>query len=175
MSRPVTSNVSALWGFVANGHQAVHHVSSSPSEIPYGGFSPVRLQTGLSNRHLRRDSAYRRPAILPVLAQVALAGSYRLLGGASARSVRTLRSRGPWLGCGLFCPAASSLTMASSELLSPSRQVMASTGGSLLVARTEKVPDLSCMSFDPCRLPYPGGSGGRDCCSSTRGSLRPFC
>jgi hypothetical protein len=32
--------------FVANGHQAVHHVSSSLSEIPYGGFSPVRLQTG---------------------------------------------------------------------------------------------------------------------------------
>ena len=47
MVRSVTSSVAALWGFVANGHQAVHPVSSSPSEIPYGGFSPVRLQTGL--------------------------------------------------------------------------------------------------------------------------------
>ena len=47
MFRPVTSDVSALWGFVANGHRAMHSVSSSPSEIPYGGFSPVRLQTGL--------------------------------------------------------------------------------------------------------------------------------
>ena len=26
------------------------HVSSSPSKIPYGGFSPVRLQTGLQQR-----------------------------------------------------------------------------------------------------------------------------
>jgi hypothetical protein len=47
MFRSVTSSVAALWGFVANGHQTVHPVSSRPSEIPYGGFSPVRLQTGL--------------------------------------------------------------------------------------------------------------------------------
>jgi hypothetical protein len=46
MIRPATSGVSALSGCVANGRQAVHHVSSPPSEIPYGGFSPVRLQTG---------------------------------------------------------------------------------------------------------------------------------
>jgi hypothetical protein len=45
--RPVASGVSALSGCVANVHQAVHHVSSPPSKIPYGGFSPVRLQTGL--------------------------------------------------------------------------------------------------------------------------------
>ena len=46
MGRPAASCVSALSGFVANGRQALHHVSSPPSEIPYGGFSPVRLQTG---------------------------------------------------------------------------------------------------------------------------------
>ena len=46
MFRPMTSDVSALSGFVANGHQAIHLVSSPPSKIPYGGFSPVRLQTG---------------------------------------------------------------------------------------------------------------------------------
>ncbi|MDB6068244.1 MAG: hypothetical protein JWR26_4452, partial [Pedosphaera sp.] len=40
-------SVSALSGVVANGHQTVHSVSSTPSKIPYGGFSPVRLQTGL--------------------------------------------------------------------------------------------------------------------------------
>jgi hypothetical protein len=39
MFRPVTSNVSALSGIVANGHQALHFVSSTPSKIPYGGFS----------------------------------------------------------------------------------------------------------------------------------------
>ena len=43
-----TSNVSALSGIVANGHQAITFVSSTPSKIPYGGFSPVRLQTHLT-------------------------------------------------------------------------------------------------------------------------------
>ena len=47
MFRPVTSGVAALSGIVANGHQAMHFVSSAPSKIPYGGFSPVRLQTSL--------------------------------------------------------------------------------------------------------------------------------
>jgi hypothetical protein len=50
MIRPMTSNVSALSGGVANGHQAMHFVSSAPSKIPYGGFSPVRLQTRLTPR-----------------------------------------------------------------------------------------------------------------------------
>ena len=50
----MTSGVSALWGFVANGHRAVRHVSSDLSKIPYGGFSPVRLQTGNVRRHLHR-------------------------------------------------------------------------------------------------------------------------
>src|SRR5258708_12546250 len=50
MIRPMTSSVSALSGFVANGHQALHFVSSAPSKIPYGGFSPVRLQTRLTPR-----------------------------------------------------------------------------------------------------------------------------
>jgi hypothetical protein len=46
----MTSNVSALSGIVANGHQATHFVSSAPSKIPYGGFSPVRLQTSCQRR-----------------------------------------------------------------------------------------------------------------------------
>jgi hypothetical protein len=52
--RRVTSGVSALWGFVANGHHAMQHGSSDLSKIPYGGFSPVRLQTGNIHRHLHR-------------------------------------------------------------------------------------------------------------------------
>jgi hypothetical protein len=54
MCRPMPSNVSALSGFGANGHQAMQHVSSNLSKIPYGGFSPVRLQTGSIRRHLHR-------------------------------------------------------------------------------------------------------------------------
>src|SRR5437899_6317857 len=50
MIRLMASSVSALSGFVANGHQAIHFVSSAPSKIPYGGFSPVRLQTRLTPR-----------------------------------------------------------------------------------------------------------------------------
>jgi hypothetical protein len=43
----MTSKVSTFSSFVANGHQALQYVSSSPSEIPDVGFSPVRLQTGI--------------------------------------------------------------------------------------------------------------------------------
>ena len=50
MFRPMASSVSVLSDIVANSHQTIHSVSSAPSEIPYGGFSPVRLQT-------RRQSA----------------------------------------------------------------------------------------------------------------------
>jgi hypothetical protein len=50
LSRSVTSDVSALSSGVANSHQTMQHVSSSLSKIPYGGFSPVRLQTGSPRR-----------------------------------------------------------------------------------------------------------------------------
>src|SRR6266850_1369417 len=50
MSRSMASGVSALSGIVANSHQTVHFVPPAPSEIPYGGFSPVRLQTGCQKR-----------------------------------------------------------------------------------------------------------------------------
>jgi len=56
MIRPMTSGVSALSGIVANGHQAIHFVSSAPSKIPYGGFSPVRAPNGLSAADLRGAS-----------------------------------------------------------------------------------------------------------------------
>jgi hypothetical protein len=50
----MTSDVSALSSIVANNHQTLHLVSPTPSKIPYGGFSPVRLQTRLTPRpHLR--------------------------------------------------------------------------------------------------------------------------
>ena len=63
MVRSMASDVSTLSGGVANGHQTVHLVSSTPSKIPYGGFSPVRLQTSLRRSHLRLPSrpAYRLP------------------------------------------------------------------------------------------------------------------
>ena len=78
MFRPMTSNVSTFSGFVANGHQALQYVSSSPSKIPYVGFSPIRLQTGIQpqpspGRHSLSArptytypaQTYRRPKLLP--------------------------------------------------------------------------------------------------------------
>jgi hypothetical protein len=50
MFRSMASDVSALSSSVANGHQTLHLVSPTPSKIPYGGFSPVRLQTRLMPR-----------------------------------------------------------------------------------------------------------------------------
>ena len=46
----MTSSVSVVSDFVANGHQIFPSDSCSPSKIPYGGFSPVRLQTGFQPR-----------------------------------------------------------------------------------------------------------------------------
>jgi hypothetical protein len=46
----MTSSVSIVSDFVANGHQIIPNVSCSPSKIPYGGFSPVRLQTRFQPR-----------------------------------------------------------------------------------------------------------------------------
>jgi hypothetical protein len=78
---------------------------------------------------------------------------------------RRIQPRGPWLASRLCCPARSSLTMASSEALGPSRRFPLSVyGGSLpLAAGSQSVPVFLCMSFWPCRLPYPGGPDGTDC------------
>ena len=69
MGRPAASVVSALSGFVANGRQAVHHVSSPPSKIPYGGFSPVRLQIG--SLAATFASAYPRGRLYAAVARLA--------------------------------------------------------------------------------------------------------
>src|ERR1019366_6674572 len=82
MFRSMASGVSALWGCVANGHQIMHSVSSSLSKIPYGGFSPVRLQTGLRpppSPPGAHPMAYRRPEFRSFAAIVAPAGAIAVL------------------------------------------------------------------------------------------------
>ena len=70
MGRSAASVVSVLSDCVANGRQTVHHVSSPPSKIPYGGFSPVRRPIGsptatfaaaLTDGTLIRGFSSRRP------------------------------------------------------------------------------------------------------------------
>src|SRR5215813_9266992 len=106
MIRSMTSNVSTLSSCVAKSHQAIHFVSSAPSKIPYGGFSPVRLQTRLtqqppSSAHWRplidRHCRYLRPQ------RVIRDGSFDQ--SALRTSDHDHESSGPWLPSRLCCPA----------------------------------------------------------------------
>ena len=101
-------------------------VSSSPSKIPYGEFSPVRLQTGIPPRPSPARSgssqhsapAYTRRKFVSRKRVSSRSGT--CVQAALPSSDRTLPSRGPWLASGLYCPAGSSLTMTSSETLAAS-------------------------------------------------------
>ena len=170
MSRSMASGVSALSGIVANSHQTVHFVSPAPSEIPYGGFSPVRLQAGCQKRpspprggfdvptvafssvrvlfrsrtHVRRHSRRLTPHTCPVA-----------LGSASGYVVRQPH-RLLWPHPS-FCrpPRVSSLLPAALGL--------------------QKVPNLFCPSLIPCRRPYSDGSGAPKTSLRTRLGLHPSC
>src|ERR1700716_1297252 len=125
MIRQMTSNVSALSSCVANSHQAIHFVSSAPSKIPYGGFSPVRLQTRLRprppsqarpRRLIGRHCRYLRPQRFI---------RRRSCDQAAPRtSDHDHGSSGPWLPSRFCCPAGSLLTMATSPPLPATRRLM---------------------------------------------------
>ena len=116
MLRPMTSAVSALSGIVANGHQAIHSVSSAPSKIPYGGCSPVRLQAGCQPRSSPPAGGFNAATV--AISSVRVLFRSRACGPAAlTASDTTHRPSGPWLRQRFCCPPASSLTMATSELL----------------------------------------------------------
>jgi len=178
MLRPLTSNVSALSGFVAKSHQALHFVSSAPSKIPYGGFSPVRLQTRLRPRPpspapprwlIGRHCRYLRPR--------RLIRSRACAQAAPRTSDHDRESSGPWLPHRLFCPAGSSLTMATSAPLRATRRLMSySVRLRVQSASRRGSPIYSASPFTPCRRPYSGGP--RDCvqrCLHRRFCLHPLC
>ena len=122
----ISTLLSAVSRFVANGHQSMHHVSCDLSKIPYVGFSPVRLQTGIQHQpslkclwfkceiHIRHIhlNLYDVKAII-----AEFYSSNLCLGITSNRFTMAIQSRGPWLAKGLCCPFGSLLTMASSEAL----------------------------------------------------------
>ena len=150
MIRSMTSSVSALSDTVANGHQTIHFVSSAPSKIPYGGFSPVRLQTRLTPRllisrhcrYLRRQRFIRNRSCDQA---------------APATSDHDRESSGPWLPGRLYCPVGSSLTMATSAPLSATRWLMHySTGLREQPASRRGSPIYSASPFTSCRRPYSG-------------------
>jgi hypothetical protein len=192
MVRPMTSIVSTVSGCVANSHQTLHHVSCSPSKIPYGGFSPVRLQTGTRGRpssstkhclgHASADALQVGPYTPTPLRcpkrecrqRRTRRQSFRI--GANAQSAldsshTAIQSRGPWLASGFYCPARSSLTTASSATLALRRRFM---DYSAPPASTRVSPIYSACPSLPCRLPYPDRSSGFDLLYPADSGLRRF-
>jgi hypothetical protein len=119
----------------------ITRVSLSPSKIPYGGFSPVRLQTEIPPQPSSSPSSLSVARIRPATRSYMWRQPRHPDRAAHSRADRrgigyhrskrhalhqhkAIPSRGPWLPCGLCCPAGSSLTMASSEPLSPTRRFM---------------------------------------------------
>ena len=155
----MTSNVTALSGVVANGHQAIHFVSSAPSKIPYGGFSPVRLQTRFTPRPpsqtcqrllIGHHCRYLRPR--------RFVRSRSCDQSAPQPSDLDRESSGPWLPDRLYCPARSLLTMATSAPLRATQRLMDySVGLQDQLASFRGSPIYSVSPFTPCRRPYPGG------------------
>jgi len=95
---------------------------------------------------------------------------------------RPTRGRGPFrlsgpeaLGspAGYAVPPGRRLLWPHPRLWASPADLWLSPAGLCLAAKTQSFPALSCVSVFPCRLPYPGGPGGHDCCTSARGSLRP--
>src|ERR1051325_5508310 len=173
MIRPMTSSVSALSGIVANGHQAIHFVSSTPSKIPYGGFSPVRLQT----RFLQRPPSPMRPHRLigrhcSYLRPQRMARNGTCVQSALRASDLNHESSGPWLPSRLYCPVGSLLTTATSAPLMATRRLMDySVRLRHYFASHRGSPVYSASPFAPCRRLYSGGSSdcsrrllGRGCC-----------
>src|SRR5438876_7320096 len=159
MIRPMTSNVSALSGIVANGPQAIHFVSSAPSTIPYGGFSPVRLQTRLTPRPPSR--AFPR-LLIGRHCRYLVSRRFVRSGSCDQAAPRTSdhdrESSGPWLPDRLFCPAGSSLTMATSAPLSATQRLMDYTARLRDQAASRRgSPIYSASPFAQCSHPYSGG------------------
>jgi hypothetical protein len=168
-------------------------VSSSLSKIPYGGFSPVRLQTGsvgipprpspagtdLSARpaSLRRQMAYTRLLSLSpkrancyrrgTCVQAALPSS-----DANLPVQRSLAPQ-PVLLSGQISAYYDLIRASRSHRTIYELFIRPSPLG-LFWAGTEKVPNLSCLSVTPCRLLYPGSwMTALGCCFIIHASLPP--
>src|SRR5450432_4183603 len=61
------------------GPTTLHHGSSSPSKIPYGGFSPVRLKIDIPPRPSRLACARRLYAVHSLIAPLPLVSLFRAI------------------------------------------------------------------------------------------------
>jgi hypothetical protein len=175
--RSMTSVVSAVSGFVAYGHRTMHHDSCSPSKIPYVGFSPVRLQTGIGPRpsmsaaRLKREARIRDVRLKPYTrlmppSQAPVVplngGAFVLLGGTLLRRPSSPEALGS--PAGYAVPLDQCLLWPHPRLSPPPAALSSSSVGSspcgLVWAGCESFPTLLRVSFPSCRLPYPGRPNG---------------
>ena len=167
-------------------------VSSSLSKIAYGGFSPVRLQTG-SGIHPRPSRTGPDSSARPASIRHRLA--YTRLPSLSPKRANSYR-RGTCVQAALpssdaNLPVQRSLApqrvllsrrlIAYYDLIRASRShrtiyalfIRPSPDG-LVWAGTEKVPNLSCLSVTTCRLLYPGSwMTALGCCFIIHAGLPP--
>jgi hypothetical protein len=155
-------------------------VFPSPSKIPYGGFSPVRLQTGIqpppsawppnlsaARVHPAARSYRRLQPKHPGCAahrRANRSGIGRPIQSAHAPVAQVIPSRGPWLPSGLCCPPDHRLLWPHPSL-SLSSPHLCIRGGLLQPmglhrAENERFPNLLLVSVPSCRPPYPGGPDG---------------
>jgi hypothetical protein len=167
-------------------------VSSSPSKIPYGGFSPVRLQTGVGI-HPRPSRSGPGSSVRPASTRLRL--TYTRVQSLSPKRADCYR-RGTWVQAAL--PSSDANTPVQRSLAPQrvllSRQIPAyydlirasrshrtiyglfirPSPDGLVWAGTEKVPHLSCLSVTTCRLLYPGSwMTALGCCFITHAGLPP--
>jgi hypothetical protein len=168
--RPMTSDVSALSGIVANGHQAIHFVSSAPSKIPYGGFSPVRLQAGCQKRPSSPRGDFDGSTVA--------FSSVRVLFRSRTYVRRHSRLLTPHT-CPVALGSASGCIVRRPHcLLRPHPSVCPPPPVSLYASATDDeqtFPNLLCQGLIPCRRPYSGGSRTPMTSQSVRLGLHPFC
>ncbi len=184
MFRSLTSNVSALSSGVAEGQQTVPTFLLPPLKFRTAGFP----QYGFKLERLWRPSPNRFGlSMLPAYAKPAwtytptLAGDRRLCSPCGhvrrAPSHRFSQSRGPWLGGGFCCPAASMLTMASSESLTSSLRLMSSAqglctpGAAVRAARASPLYSAHLCHRAAFRTPV-NRAPAFGCCFGVRTSLR---
>ena len=187
MFRLASSKVSALSSGVAKRNQTMQHVSCSLSKIPYVGFSPVRLQTGiqrqpsLSFQELKcKAHMHSFPASLyaATVSNSCLCSPFGQFWYLARPSFLTFQSRGPSLSAGLCCPSRSSLTMASSETLAPSAALSSSLGRprpttlSGLGSRASPLYSV-CLSLRAAFRTPAFRVAALDCSFTTRSGLRP--
>ena len=132
-------------------------VSLSPSKIPYGGFSPVRLQTGRRVRPSSSHDLYAPPARVfrPMAScEACMTGPVRPL-AARPEALREHRRS----AAGYAVPPPQSLLRPHLRL-SALRTIYVLDARSVPNGVGREGPHFSSVCVPPCRLPYPGGPSG---------------